>query len=172
MISEYSYDVITKVIDLFQQSRIVTLNIEDCNEQALIDYTTTEDYDASERLAISHTLRNSLGTRLYVSNLLNQYIEKKSLDEVTKFFATFNAYGVKQCKFESSYQFSGKPFSQKTNTEMLKKGLEQIDRAIVNMGVSDQKTELYRREGSGKSKKYVALTMQEVAEKLRKELEM
>lgn len=172
MVSEYSYDVITKVIDLFQQSKIVTFDINDVDGQAVIDYTTTEDYDASERLAISHALRDSLGLRLYVSNLLNQYIEKKSLDEVIKFIAKFNAYGVKQCKFDSSHQFSGRQLSQKAATQMLEKGLEQIDRAIVNMGVSDQTTSFYRREGSGKSKKYVALTMQEVAEMLRKELEM
>lgn len=171
MITEYSYDTMKKVIELFQNSKIVTFDIEDAHGLSVIDYTVMEDYEESDRVAISRALRNSLNIRLYVVNLLNRYIEKKSLNKVEKFVASFNAYGVKQCTFDSTHQFNGMPFSQASDIAYMENALEQLDRIILKMGISEQETNLYQRIGSKKNRRYTPVTIQEVAELLRKAIE-
>lgn len=177
MILEYSYDKANMVLDYFKQSKIASLDIKTVKERRpdgetafVMEYTLVEDYPEPRQSLIREVLQNSLQERLQLANVLNQFIENQILDNVNDFSLKFNAVKVRKC--EIAYSSSYKQAVKDTNlTDELVKCLERFDRIVTEMGIADHETaNVFRREGSGRNKKYVALTIKEVGDTLRQSL--
>ena len=128
------------------------------------------DYVESRQAAIRKVLSESLAERLQLANVLNQFIENQILNNVVDFSLKFNAVKVKKC--EITYSCSYKQEVQSVNLlQELVSCLEKLDHVITEMGISDQTVDnIYRKEGSGRSKKYIALTIKEIGDTLRQSL--
>lgn len=174
MILEYSYDKGNKVLDLFKKSELATLNIrkvKDGDEDKFVmEYTLISDYAETRQTAIKELLSESLAERLQLANVLNQFIENQILNNVIDFSLKFNAVKVKKC--EITYSSSYKQAVQNISLlQELTNCLERYEHIVTKMGIADQATSnIYRREGTGRNKKYVPLTIKEVSDTLRQSL--
>lgn len=174
MILEYSYDKANEIIELFKNSEIASLNIttfKDTDEPRFaMEYTLVKDCPETKQVLIRKALESSLTERLQLVNVLNQFLENQILNNVKSFTLKFNAINVRKCQitYSSSYKSALKSTSSVSD---LQRNLEQLDRTIVEMGISDQTTvDIYKKEGSGRSKKYIPLTIGEVLQTLRASL--
>lgn len=174
MILEYNYDKGNTVLEYFKQSKLATLDIKTTKENGeikfVMEYTFVEDYPEPRQNLIREVLANSLPERLQLANVLNQFIENQILDNVNDFTLRFNAVKVRKC--EITYSSSYKQAVKDTNlTQELIKCLERYDRIVTEMGIADQVTaNIFKREGGGRNKKYVPLTIQDVGNTLRQSL--
>lgn len=176
MLLEYSYDKANKVLEYFKNSELATLDIRTVREKKLdgeikfvMEYTFIKDYSEPKQNLIRKVLSDSLPERLQLVNVFNHFIENQILDNVKEFSLRFNAVNVKKCEivYSSSYKHTNKTISV---CDELVKCLEKLDRIILDMGITEQETTLYRKEGSGRSKKYTQLTIKEVGDVLRQSL--
>jgi hypothetical protein len=177
MILEYSYDNGNMILDYFKQSKLATLDIKTVRERRpdgdvkfVMEYTLVEEYPELRQELIKEVLADSLPERLQLANVLNKFIENQILDNVNDFSLKFNAVQVRKC--EITYSSSYKQAVKDTNlTQELIKCLEKYDRIVTEMGIADQPTKnLFKREGSGRNKKYTLATIQEVGNALRQSL--
>lgn len=176
MILEYNYDNGNKVLDLFKESKLATLNIKtirnDDETKFVMEYTLIEDYSSKLQEAIRKVLDSSLAERLQLVGVLNDFIENQILNNVIDFSLKFNTVHVNKC--EISYSFSHKQAVENNNNSVLElvKCLEQYDRLITKMGIADQEVPgIFKRTGSGKSKKYTQLTIGTISDALRQAIE-
>lgn len=172
MILEYSYDNGNKILDLFKESKLATLDIKtvhnDNETKFVMEYTLVEDYQ--KQSLIRKVLDDSLAERLQLVNVLNQFIENQILENVNDFSLKFNTVKVNKC--EIVYSFSYKHSSKSVNPiAKLTKCLEEYDRLILEMGITDQATPVFKKVGSGKNKKYTQLTIGEISDVLRQAIE-
>lgn len=178
MILEYSYDKINMVLDYFKQSKLATLDIRTIKEKRIdgetkfvMEYTFVEDYPEPRQSLIREVLADSLPERLQLTNVLNQFIENQILDNVNEFSLKFNAVKVRKCEIIYSSSYKQVITEGKNNIKELEKCLEKLDRIITDMGVGDNTTaNIYRKEGNGRNKKYIPLTVKDVSNTLRKSL--
>ena len=171
MILEYSYDKANDILALFKDSKIATLNIQPKNtdEDAvyIMEYTLIDSYTEKKRNNMRKILNESLPARLRISELLNDFIEHQSLNNVEEFKLFFNIVDVDKC--EITYFAS---FGQKANSisdiRQFQKCLEQYDSIITRMGVSDITIpNVFRKDGSGKNRKNISLTIKDIGKILR-----
>lgn len=175
MILEYSYDNINHVLDLFKQSALATLDIKTVTEKNnnprfVMEYTLVNDYNEARQDLIRKVLVESLNERLQLTNILNQFIENVIQNNVKSFTLSFNAVQVRKCqiRYSSSFGTVGNTVTPQSNIAKLTQCLEQFDRIIVDMGVATQTIPgVFKKDGAGKSKKHVALTIQELSDVLR-----
>ena len=176
MLLEYSYDKANQVLEYFKNSELATLDIKTVRTRGLdfeikfvMEYTFIKDYPEPKQNLIRKALSESLPERLQLSNVFNQFIENQVLDNVKDFSLRFNAVNVKKCEF--AYSSTYKQAAKETNLcNELIKCLEKLDRIILTMGVTETETNLYKKEGSGRSKKYVPLTIKDVSDTFRQSL--
>lgn len=174
MILEYSYDKANEIIELFKNSELASLSIttfKDANKPRFaMEYTLVKDYPESKQVMIRKVLESSLVERLQLANVLNQFLENQILDNVNNFTLKFNAVNVRKCEMTYSSSYKNAPKKSGSIVD-IQKSLEQLDRTIVEMGISDQATiDIFKKEGSGRSKKFVPLTIREVIQTLRASL--
>jgi hypothetical protein len=174
MILEYNYDNGNLVLDLFKKAALATLEIKtvtDCDDTRFVmEYTLIEDYPELRQEMIRQALSESLNERLQLSNVLNQFMENAILDNVKAFYLNFNAVKVRKCqiRYSSSYGTNAKAAAPKSNIVNLEQCLEQFDRIVIDMGAGAQTVPgIFKREGSGRNKKYVPLTISDLAAALR-----
>lgn len=178
MILEYNYDKGNFILELFKKAELATLDIKTIKERRpdgetkfVMEYTLVEDYAEPRRNLIREVLSESLPERLQIAAVLNQFIENQIQNNVNDFSLKFNAVKVRKC--EISYSSSYKQV-QPQKVDLLKElisCLERYDHIINEMGISNQVTgNIYRREGSGRNKKYVSLTIKDVGNILRQSL--
>ena len=183
MLLEYNYDNGHKILEAFKNSELATLNIstvkeKDSNDKVrfVMEYTLIKDYPEERQAAIRDILANSLSERLQLVNILNKFIENQILDNVNNFSLKFNTVKVRKCEIFYSFSFGSKVGigSNQGETSSLKDlttCLEKFDHIIIDMGIANQSTDsIYRREGTGRSKKYIPLTFKEVSDILRQSL--
>lgn len=179
MILEYSYDKGNQILDYFKQSKLASLDIktvkEDGETKFVMEYTLVEDYPEPRQTLIREVLADSLPERLQLANVLNQFIENQILNNVNNFSLKFNAVKVRKCEISYSSSYKQAAVTTKSagsyTVADLEKCLESLDRIITEMGVADQQTaNIYKREGTGRNKKYIPLTIQQVATTLRQSL--
>lgn len=177
MILEYTYDNGLAVLDLFKQSALATLSIQTVKDdntdepRFIIEYSLTESYDVLTQSKIRKVLESSLKERLKLVNVLNQFIENAILGNIKTFSLTFNAVNVRKCQILYSSSSSGTKPITKASVQDLVKCLAELDRIIVDMGIYDQAVPgMFKKDGSGKGKKYAQLTIQEISTGLRKTL--
>ena len=174
MILEYSYDKGNKILDLFKKSELATLEIRKVKDnddyKFVMEYTLIKDYTEDRQKAIKEVLSESLAERLQLANVLNQFIENQILNNVVDFSLKFNAVKVKKCNitYSSSYKQAVQNISL---LQELVNCLERFDYIVTEMGIADQPTSnIYRRDGSGRNKKYIPLTIKDVSNTLRQSL--
>ena len=194
MILEYNYDKGNEILDYFKQSKLASLDIKTVKERKpdgetkfVMEYTLVEDYPEPRQSLIREVLADSLPERLQLTNVLNQFIENQILNNVNDFSLKFNAVAltspvprmngefnavkVRKCEITYSSSYKQSVAKSESSTEELVKCLEKLDRIITNMGITDQPTaNIFRREGTGRNKKHIPLTIGEVATTLRQSL--
>lgn len=176
MILEYNYDKGNIVLEHFRKAELATLDIRkalDADESVkfVMEYTFVKDYPEPKQNLIREVLSNSLSERLQLVNILNQFIENQILDNVQDFSLRFNVVNVRKC--EITYSSSYKQTTKKTVNliDEFVKCLEQYDHIVTEMGVANQvAANIFRKEGSGRNKKYVPLTIKDIGNTLRKSL--
>lgn len=171
MILEYSYDKTNDIIDLLNKSQIASLTVTKTDETVIMDYTLISDYPEQKQGLIRKVLSEALPQRLKLINIMNQFLENQILGLVDDFNINFNAVNVRQCEFKYSYGFSKKAAVKQEPIQTIETCLEQLERAIVNMGASEQTIPAYRKEGTGRNKKYIQMTMQDFVTILRQSME-
>lgn len=171
MILEYNYDNGNKILNLFKESKLATLDVKTVKDgdeiKFVMEYTLVEDYPEARQELIKEVLAESLSERLQLANVLNKFIENQAIDNVNNFVLKFNTVKVRKC--EISYSSSYKQQIKETSSvEELMKCLEKLDHIIVEMGISNQEIPgLFMKDGKGKSKKYVPLTIKDMEFTLR-----
>lgn len=179
MILEYSYDKGNLILDYFKQSKLASLDIktvkEDGETKFVMEYTLVEDYPEPRQTLIREVLADSLPERLQLANVLNQFIENQILNNVNDFSLKFNAVKVRKCEMNYSSSYKQAAVTAKSagsyTVADLEKCLENLDRIVTEMGIADQATaNIFKREGTGRNKKYIPLTIKEVASTLRQSL--
>lgn len=177
MILEYNYDKGNHVLELFKNAELATLEIKTVKERRpngkvtfVMEYTLVKDYTETRQAMIREALSASLAERLQLANIFNQFIENQILDNVNDFSLKFNAVKVRKCEIAYSSSYKQTP----QNVDLLQQlisCLEQYDRIVTEMGIADQATaNIYRKEGTGRNKKYVPLTIKDVGNTLRQSL--
>ena len=176
MLLEYSYDKANTILDYFKKSELATLVIstvkEDKNSDPkfIMEYTFIKDYPETKQNLIRKVLSESLAERFQLSNILNKFIENQILKNVKEFSLKFNAVNVRKCEIVYSYSFK-QSLPNVSLIKELEQCLENYDSIITKMGISDQPaTNIYRREGTGRNKKHIPLTIREVGNILRQSL--
>lgn len=174
MILEYDYDKGNTILEYFKKSKLATLEIKTVkqNEEIkfVMEYTFIKDYPEVRQALIREALSNSLSERLQLATILNQFIENQTLNNVNEFSLKFNAVKVRKCEisYSSSYKQAPKNIS---SLEDLAKCLERFDYITTEMGIGSQTTSnIYKKEGSGRNKKYIPLTIKDISNTLRQSL--
>ena len=172
MLLEYNYDKAMKVLKLMQDSALASLHISEHDGVCVMEYTLVGDYPDVQQVVIKRTLAASISKRLALLSLFNDFIVTKSAGKDIHLNLTFNAVNVREC--EVIYSISGHPLIRReelNNVEELRRCLERYDELITNMGISNQKIpNVYRKEGSGKTKKTSPVTMSDFVLFLREAL--
>lgn len=176
MLLEYNYDKGNKVLEMFKNSELAFLNISQGKEVEgkpvfVMEYALINDYPEPKQNLIRKALAESLPERLQLTDILNQFVEHQSLNSVTKFSLRFNAVNVRKCEISYSSSFANKQSSVNLCDELVS-CLEKYDYIVTQMGIAGQEVSgVYRREGTGRNKKYIPLTIQDVGNILRHSLE-
>ena len=173
MILEYSYEKAMKVLELFKESKIVRLDITETeNGITVMEYKLIDEYPSHVRKQINRTLSEAMPRRLQLIELLNNFIITKSVNEEIHLNLHFNAVSVKKCRIDFSYTGNLLKTSDEQNSlAALNVCLERVDNIITSMGVSSQKLDVFRKEGNGRGKKYIPLTLKDFCFVIRKALE-
>lgn len=178
MILEYNYDKGNYILELFKNAELATLNIKTVRERRIdgetkfvMEYTLVKDYAEPRQQLIRDALSESLAERLQIVAVLNQFIENQIQNNVNDFSLKFNAVKVRKC--EISYSSSYKQ-TQPQKVDLLKElidCLERYDHIVTEMGISSQAIgNIYRKEGAGRNKKYVPLSIKDMGDILRHSL--
>lgn len=171
MLLEYNYEKANYILEQLNASNIAYLCVGKGDGDAYImDYALVSDYPEAKQKVIRDALLASLPERLNVTNLFNSFIENYTLDNLVNFSLKFNAVNVLKC--EASYSLSTKRKTEDISMiRELANCLERFDQIVTKMGIHEQQTAVFKREGGGKSKKYTSLTVGEVGSVLRQSLE-
>ena len=173
MILEYNYDKANKVLEYFKNGDIAYLSIQqkvkgsEGESEFVMEYILITDYPEPKQNLIRTALSNSLPLRLDVISLLNKFIENQITDNVSEFYLTFNAVNVQKCTIDYRFTCKSKVNNVCKHVELLN-CLDRFDSLITKMGVSDTKLEnVFKKEGSNRSKKYTQLTISDISKALR-----
>lgn len=174
MILEYSYDKANRILDLFKESKIATLEIKKTGAEDdatyVMEYTVLTDYTEPKQVRIKEALSESLPERLKLTTILTTFVENQILDNVKDFGFKFNAVNARKCEVSYFATYKNQVVEENCLVKQLERCLERYDYIITKMGATDQQTELFKKE-PGKGKKYSQLTLGEVGLELRQALE-
>ena len=171
MILEYSYDKANEILSLFKESKIATLNIQqrttEDGDTYIMEYSLIDNYIDSKRDDMRKVLAESLPERLCIAELLNEFIENQTLNNVKKFKLYFNIVDVCKCEISFSTSFGHNP-NNTSDIKQLQKCLERYDSIVTRMGVGDiEIPNVYRKEGSGKNRKNIPVTVKDIGNSVR-----
>lgn len=171
MILEYNYDKAMSILELFKNGEIAYLSIKqqeipDDNPKFIMEYILIKDYPEDKQNCIRVALSNSLQLRLNIVNLLNSFIENQIVNNVDVFNLTFNAVNVSKCNinytltYKSKFVYDCIANNSTCNHTDLVDCLDKLDSIINKMKVSNTKIDnIFKREGTGRNKKYTQLTV-------------
>lgn len=178
MILEYSYDSANTILELLKGSKLASLTVAKHGDVYAMEYTLIEDYSEAKQVFIRKNLAEALPQRLKVVELMNQFVENQILGLVNNFALSFDAVNKRKCQIQYSVSFAEKAkkvseIGEQHNEPVvqMQKNLEQLENILMKLGAQDQLVNVYRREGSGRNKKHVQLTLQGAITEIRKSLE-
>jgi hypothetical protein len=175
MLLEYSYDNANKILAMFNEGKLATLNVHPVvvskqESKFVMEYTLITEYPSEQQVKIKKAMSNpnSYPVRMRVTEQLNQFIEASAVDAIINFTLSFTAIEGLVCRSSSQCQF-GNAITNTTDKQ-IKDCVDKLDALITKMGVGSVKLEVYRKEGSGKNKRNVPLTLSEVTDVIRQTL--
>ena len=175
MMLEYNYDNGIAILDHFKKSELATLYIKTIKtmdkSKFVMEYTLVNDYPEHAQEKIKLILSNSLSDRLQLINVLEQFIENVTLNNVNNFSLRFNALVRKKCELNYSFSYKvNKDSKHAYSINDLIECLETYDRIVTEMGIHSQEIPKVFKKNSGKNKKLTPVTIKEIGDILRKSL--
>lgn len=174
MLLDYNYDNANKVLAMFNEGKLATLNVS-ClipeEKKYVMEYTLVTEYPSDCQIKIKKAMsnQNSYPVRMRVTELLNQFIENQATDTVINFNLNFTAVDSLICKSTSQCQFGSNTAC--ITDKQLCECLDDLDGIITKMGVGPVKIDnLFRKEGSGKNRKNVPVTLSDLSATIRQAL--
>ena len=170
MLLEYSYDNATKVLELLKRNEVVTLSIAEQMDTLVIEYTLLSDYPETKQNRIKKVLENSMTKRLSLITLLDSFIITKSEGKDTRLKLNFNALHFPVA--ELAYRLVGHPLiteQMHDNYGDMQKALERVEKLSVELGIINTPLgNVFRKEGSGRNKKQIPLTVNDFIQVMRR----
>lgn len=161
MLLEYSYDNGMKVLDLLKQNKIVTLIIHEQLDTLMIEYTLISDYPEAKQNRIRKVLENSMAKRFSLITLLDSFIITKSEGKNTRLKLSFNALHFPIA--ELTYWLTGHPLiveQMHDNYSDMRQALERVEKLSIELGIINTPLgNVFRKEGTGRNKKQIPLTV-------------
>lgn len=175
MLLEYSYDNANKILAMFNDGKLATLNVHPVmvskeESKFVMEYTLVTEYPSDQQMKIKKTMSNpnSYPVRMRVTEQLNQFIEAFAVDAVINFTLSFTAVESLVCRSNSQCQFSNG--ATNTTDKQINDCVDKLDALITKMGVGSVKLDVYKKEGSGKNKRTTAVTLSELTDIIRRTL--
>ena len=113
MLLEYSYDNANKILAMFNDGKLATLNVHPVmvskeESKFVMEYTLVTEYPSDQQMKIKKTMSNpnSYPVRMRVAEQLNQFIEAFAVDAVINFTLSFTAVESLVCRSNSQCQIS------------------------------------------------------------------
>lgn len=161
MLLEYSYDNGMMVLDFLKRNKIVTLTISRKMDRDMIEYTLFDEYLESKQNRIRQVLENSMAKRLSLITLLDNFIVTKSAGKNVMLSLKFSALNGPIA--ELTYQLIGDPaLAEQMHDDYgdMQKALENIENLSTRLGIINTPlNKVFRKEGAGRNKKQVQLTV-------------
>lgn len=167
MLLNYNYDNANKVLAMFNEGKLATLNIERpvSNEKKFVmNYTLVTEYPSDYQMKIKRAMSNpnSYPVRIKVTELFNQFIENQATDTVIEFSLYFTAVDSLICKCTSKCQFGGN--NDCVTGEQIEECIDDLDGIITKLGIGSVKVDnWFKKEGAGKNKRNVPLTLTDLS---------
>ena len=173
MLLEYSYEKANKVLTMFNEGKLATLEIHnvspsDDDKKFVMDYTLVSEYPTSQQMRIKKAMSNpeSFTVRMRITEILNKFIENQITNTVVRFNLSFTAVETLICRSNVQSQFSGN--SSVVTDKEIQSCIDKFDNIITKMGIGSTKLDnVYRKEGSGRNKKNIPVTLSDLSDMLR-----
>ncbi len=172
MLLEFSHENANKVLALFNEGNIAQLNVQsvvtDAGKRFVFNYITMDSLEPSRKSIAVRVLNhpNSYMTRMRVTELLNQFIENMATNTVVRFGLEFSVLERSVPVLNTQVQFA-KP-SNTVKDDDIQDCIKSLDNVVTKMGIGPIKIAgVFRREGTGKGKKNVPLTVSEIVDELK-----
>lgn len=172
MLLEFSHENANKVLALFNEGNIAQLNVQavvtDAGKRFVFNYITMDNVEPNRKPMAMRILNhpNSYMTRMRVTELLNQFIENMATDTVINFGLEFSVLERSIPVLNTRVQFA-KP-SNTVKDDDIQECIKSLENVVTKMGIGPTKIDgIFRREGTGKGKRNVLLTISEVVDILK-----
>lgn len=173
MLLQYSYDDAMTLLDLLKENKIGRLSVREKDGVTAIEYRLISEFPHPTQVKAQQVLSESLHERLYLVKLWNDFVISKSIGRDVRLYINFNAMNVEKLEFLHTI-VGDLAYSQGENTEYekLQRCLESLERTLTHLGVHGQKLlNVYRKEGTGRSKKQYPITLGDLVHYVRKAVE-
>ena len=171
MLLEYSYDNANKILNMFNEGKIATLEIAPVagSDKFAMEYTLITEYPSAQiakiRLAMSNP--NSFSVRTKVTHLLNEFIEHQTTNTVVKFRLSFSAINSMVCSSSSVCQYGNTHVS--TLSKEISDCVDNLERLVTKLGISyNSVPDMYCKKGK---KKNMPVTVKDLVTVLKNILE-
>lgn len=171
MLLEFSHANANKILTLFNEDKIAQLNVQPVTVEGkrrfMFDYILMDSLDTHRKSVAMKTLSNpnSLMSRMRIIEILNQFIENMATDTVTRFTLEFSVIDRATILLNTQVQFAKE--ANTVTDESVRECFKNLQDIVTKMGIHRAKVEgVFRKEGSGKSKKTVTMTVGEIVDAL------
>lgn len=172
MLLEFTHENAMKVLELFNEGNIAQLNVQalptESGSRFVFDYVTMDSLDPHNKATAMKTLHHpsSYMTRMRVTEMLNQFIENMATNTVTRFRLEFSVIGRGVAMLNTQVQFAKE--ANTVTDKSIEDCLKDLDAIVTKMGIGPVKVDgVFRREGTGKGKKNVPLSVSEIVDALK-----
>ena len=172
MLLEFTHENANKVLALFNEGNLAQLNVNpvvvDNERRFVFNYVTMDSLDTHGKSIALKTLNNpnSYMTRMRVTEILNKFIENMATNTVVRFELEFSVINRATVLLNTQVQFAKE--SNTVTDKSIKDCLDELSGIVTKMGVAPVKVDgIFRREGAGKHKKNVTMTVSGVVDVLK-----
>lgn len=173
MLLQYSYDAAMEVLDLLKENKIARLTVKEQDGVTAIEYRLISEFPYQTQVKAQQILSENLHDRLYLVKLWNDFVVSKSAGRDVHLDLKFNVANTE--KFEFTHCLVGNliySHAENTEYERVQRLLESLEQTLTVMGVHGQQlVNVYRKEGTGRSKKHIPLTLGDLLFYVRKAVE-
>lgn len=173
MLLQYNYDVAMDLLELLKKNEIGRLAVKEKDGVIAIEYELISKFPHPTQVKAQKLLSENLHDRLYLIKLWNDFVVSKSAGRDVHLDITFNV--INTDKFEFTHLLVGNLIYSKpgnTDYERVNRLLDALEHTLTHMGVHGQQlVSVYRKEGTGRSKKHIPLTLGDLLFYVRKAIE-
>lgn len=173
MLLEYNYDSATDILELLKQNQIASLQLKEKDGTVAIEYRLISEFPQSVQAKAQQVLSEALNDRLYLVKLWNDFFISKAAGCDVHLTIKFSAVYVEELQF--THRLVGNliySVPENTEYEKLQHCLSTLEETMTHMGIHGQQlVNVYRKEGSGRSKKHIPMTLGDLIFYVRKAVE-